>query len=65
MNCPGGFEKENTKDTRSIKASFAALRYWNRVTGWQHSLGYVYVMTHLPKPMFQIEHYLFIQQYRQ
>lgn len=35
----GGFEKENTKDTQTIAASFAALRYWNRVTGWQHSFG--------------------------
>ncbi|MBN6710188.1 outer membrane protein assembly factor [Haemophilus haemoglobinophilus] len=34
-----GFENEETNDTKTTAASFAALRYWNRVTGWQHSFG--------------------------
>ncbi len=34
-----GFERENDNDTDTTAATFAALRYWNRPTGWQHSLG--------------------------
>lgn len=35
----GGFERERENDTDTLSATFVALRYWNRVTGWQHSLG--------------------------
>ncbi|PJG83246.1 autotransporter assembly complex protein TamA [Caviibacterium pharyngocola] len=34
-----GFEREDDNDTQTTAATFAALRYWNRPTGWQHSLG--------------------------
>lgn len=32
-------EKDSKIDTNTTAATFAALRYWNRVTGWQHSFG--------------------------
>ncbi|PXZ41378.1 autotransporter assembly complex protein TamA [Avibacterium paragallinarum] len=34
-----GYERENSNDTETSAATFAALRYWNRPTGWQHALG--------------------------
>lgn len=39
MSFSGGFERERENDTNTLSATFVALRYWNRVTGWQHSLG--------------------------
>ncbi|MCI7718797.1 autotransporter assembly complex protein TamA [[Pasteurella] aerogenes] len=32
-------EHDNSLDTDTTSATFAALRYWNRTTGWQNSLG--------------------------
>ncbi|MFZ7142030.1 autotransporter assembly complex protein TamA [Avibacterium avium] len=34
-----GYEREKTNDTETSSGTFAALRYWNRVSGWQHALG--------------------------
>lgn len=34
-----GYEREETNDTQTSAATFATLRYWNRPTGWQHTLG--------------------------
>ncbi|SUU35051.1 surface antigen (D15) [Actinobacillus seminis] len=32
-------EHDNSLDTDTASVTFAALRYWNRITGWQNSLG--------------------------
>ncbi|QIM69679.1 hypothetical protein A4G13_09865 [Basfia succiniciproducens] len=32
-------EDDTKTDTKSLAATFAALRYWNNATGWQYSLG--------------------------
>lgn len=34
-----GLENETKNDTDTRAITFAALRYWNREEGWQHSLG--------------------------
>lgn len=34
-----GLEHENKNDTKTTAATFAALRYWNRKSGWQISTG--------------------------
>lgn len=34
-----GYEEENKNDTQTSGLNFAILRYWNRETGWQNSVG--------------------------